>query len=659
MAKNFLKTFFSQNKINYAKTPKLNLSNKFSDIKTTNDYEFSTLQQHSIDVSNILSSYYTKKEENNNRISSFLEKINSLNSHFYINKEKFILTRSSLDKINDDLFLNLFKQINCYIEEIKRLNKKIFTIENNDYKQIIKKLNKDILEKKEKIKTYEAKLREQELKEDKLTKDIKYYKRRVIFFKNKININLISRNINNKESNNMLTKNVLKERRNSFNICNNLNNISNRSLKRRSYSKNKNNNLNIASPSPTVNKKSHLCCIRPIHKSTFVNKSDNLKEKLLSSSVNNNSNNESYSNKNMIIVNVEKFRDFMNNKEEGNNSNKKLIKISRNKSKDTNDSNKNEEKIHNNITENLNINDNLNEISPKKNTKEHLITYQKNKSDTINTNYSCSLNLTNDINKKNYFKTHTRDNWYKNSNKKNLKKMAHFQSTKDIKVKKNTEDFINVNSKKYLLNSSNTNRSKKMIETRKIFNLKNEKINLNLKYNSDNKNIENFRYNTYNGKDKNNNNNIKNNLIIESKLIKSNNDVPEIKKTNYKEYILDENNNPIKDKDKEKGKNNIITFGKKFNSNNIRLNNYISNNNKIDNKKKTINNYNYKNSNRNYKNENKPMINVIKKSDKDKEKQLKKLLEDINEDYNNDIEILSSQENQIKLLLNLIDLNEV
>ena len=53
------------------------------------------------------------------------------------------------------------------------------------------------------------------------------------------------------------------------------------------------------------------------------------------------------------------------------------------------------------------------------------------------------------------------------------------------------------------------------------------------------------------------------------------------------------------------------------------------------------------------------MINVMKKSDKDKEKQLKKLVEDINEDYNKDIEILSSQENQIKLLLNLIDLNEV
>ena len=649
MAKNFLKTFFNQNKTNDVKTPKLSLSNKLSDNKIVNDNEFNKLQQHSIDVTNILSAYYTKKEENNIRISSFLEKINSLNSHFYINKEKFILTKSSLDKINNDLFLNLFKQINCYIEEIKRLNNKIFSIENNDYKQIIKKLNKDILEKKEKIKAYEAKIREQELKEDKLTKDIKYYKRRVIFFKNKININLISRNIINKDSNNMLTKNALKERRNSLNISNNLNNISYRSLKG-SHSKNKSNNLHIACPSPTINKKNRLCCIRPIHKSTFANKSGNLKEKLLSSSVNNNSKNDSYLNKNMIIVNVEKFREFMNNKEEGN-SNKKLIKII------ANDSNKKEEKIHNNINENLNINDNLNEISPKKNIKEHLNTYQKYELDSINSNYSCNLNLHNDINKKNYYKALTKDNWYKNSNKKNLKKIEHFQSTKDIKVKRNTEDLINVNSKKYLVNSSNTNRTKKMIETKKIFKLKNEKINLKLKYTLDNKNNENFRYNTYNGKDKNNNNNIKNNLIVEAKLIKSNNDVPEIIRTNYKEYaLLDENNNSIKDKDKVK--NNIITFNKKLTSNNIRINNYFSNN-KIDNKKKTINNYNYKNSNRNYKNENKQMINVMKKSDKDKEKQLKKLVEDINEDYNKDIEILSSQENQIKLLLNLIDLNEV
>ena len=36
---------------------------------------------------------------------------------------------------------------------------------------------------------------------------------------------------------------------------------------------------------------------------------------------------------------------------------------------------------------------------------------------------------------------------------------------------------------------------------------------------------------------------------------------------------------------------------------------------------------------------------------------MKKILKDINEDYNNDIEMLNNQENQIKFLLNLIDVN--
>ena len=36
---------------------------------------------------------------------------------------------------------------------------------------------------------------------------------------------------------------------------------------------------------------------------------------------------------------------------------------------------------------------------------------------------------------------------------------------------------------------------------------------------------------------------------------------------------------------------------------------------------------------------------------------MKKILKDINEDYDNDIEMLNNQENQIKFLLNLIDVN--
>ena len=40
------------------------------------------------------------------------------------------------------------------------------------------------------------------------------------------------------------------------------------------------------------------------------------------------------------------------------------------------------------------------------------------------------------------------------------------------------------------------------------------------------------------------------------------------------------------------------------------------------------------------------------------DKELKKILKDINEDYNNDIDMLNNQENQIKFLLNLIDVND-
>ena len=53
-------------------------------------------------------------------------------------------------------------------------------------------------------------------------------------------------------------------------------------------------------------------------------------------------------------------------------------------------------------------------------------------------------------------------------------------------------------------------------------------------------------------------------------------------------------------------------------------------------------------------------INNKKKEEKKievDEKELKKILKDINEDYNNDIEMLNNQENQIKFLLNLIDVN--
>lgn len=43
---------------------------------------------------------------------------------------------------------------------------------------------------------------------------------------------------------------------------------------------------------------------------------------------------------------------------------------------------------------------------------------------------------------------------------------------------------------------------------------------------------------------------------------------------------------------------------------------------------------------------------------KQKEKEIGKLFKEMNEDYNNDIEMLKRQEEQIKLMLSLIDLND-
>jgi hypothetical protein len=236
---NFLRTLFIPKNIS-SKNQSINLSNKLldkniSNINTNNtinininESELNNLEQKSIDITNVLSNYCFNKEENNVKMSIFLEKIKNLNAQFYNNREKFLLTKSSLEKISDDLFIILFKQINIYMEEIQRINKKIMTIDNKDYKQIIKKLNKEIAENKVKINNYEIKIKEKENNENKLIKEVEYYKRRLIFFKNKININLISKKIDDKNSDiisikiNETKKKKFIKKRNSINCCDNI-----------------------------------------------------------------------------------------------------------------------------------------------------------------------------------------------------------------------------------------------------------------------------------------------------------------------------------------------------------------------------------------------------------------------------------------------------
>ena len=138
---------------------------------------------------NVLSEYYNKKRGN----VDFMKKITKFNKKFYNCSENYNKTKKKLEKLNDDLYMNLFKQINCYVEEIERLNKKIASNNNQELKKTIDNLNKEITEKKEKIRNYEIKLKEKTENEEKLMKEIESYKRRIIFYKDKIKIGLLSR----------------------------------------------------------------------------------------------------------------------------------------------------------------------------------------------------------------------------------------------------------------------------------------------------------------------------------------------------------------------------------------------------------------------------------------------------------------------------------
>ena len=158
---------------------------------------------------NVLSEYYNKKRGN----VDFMEKITKFNKKFYNCSENYNKTKKKLEKLNDDLYMNLFKQINCYVEEIERLNKKIASNNNQELKETIDSLNKEISEKKEKIRNYEMKLKEKTENEEKLMKEIESYKRRIIFYKDKIKIGLLSRSreVGIKQKNNINKKNNQKK----------------------------------------------------------------------------------------------------------------------------------------------------------------------------------------------------------------------------------------------------------------------------------------------------------------------------------------------------------------------------------------------------------------------------------------------------------------
>ena len=96
---------------------------------------------------NVLDYYYDKN-------SAFKQKIDSLNLKFYLETEKYLNNTKKNDhnrnqKLQANLFIILFQQINIFIEEIERLNKII--LENKYKKEQIMLRTNELNEKKNDI----------------------------------------------------------------------------------------------------------------------------------------------------------------------------------------------------------------------------------------------------------------------------------------------------------------------------------------------------------------------------------------------------------------------------------------------------------------------------------------------------------------------------
>ena len=619
MAKNFLKNIFNQTKNTITKKKTITDSQKLSDIIIINNNESNFFQQKPFDKFNILSDYYPKKELKNKKDSNFLDRINELNNKFNLSQEKFALVKSSLEKLNDDLFSNLIKQIDCYIEEIQRLNKKLFIINNDNKEEIIQKLNKKILENEKTIRNYKHKLRENANKEEKLSKEIEYYKKRIIFYKNKININLISRKISNEDFES-------KERKEKNNITNlkNYNNITNNIAKPR-YSRIKTNYFNQSS-GRIIQLRSDKRILSQVDFPNFsVNKNDNIRNRLLTK-------------ESRKLEKENQVSEFLTEKDSKDDSNKILIKI-QNKtvnenldfSNDSSDNINEENEIEDfDINENLNINENMNQLDAKQKNQTNYSKHNKINSEIISIK---NLNIKEKDNKLNIS---NRLLEYKNKGNNYNSNVSDFSI---IKRRKSENISLDVQSN-LLLNKNNKNNNKSFLEhknTKSILSFQNP-ININTSKNTKTKTFN--RLNTTYG-------NLNNQKTEKQKYVQQN-QKKTIQGRNTNNDINLNKNEPINNKEKniflsktierkssrkenkedEDNKKNKNNLNKKIKSKSIKKDARVSNNNKKEEKKTEID-----------------------------EKELKKILKDMNEDYNNDIEMLNNQENQIKFLLNLMDVN--
>ena len=143
---------------------------------------------------NPLINYYSKEES-----SRFISKINKLNFNFQMLSDKYLTKQKDLDKIKEELFLNLFKQIGIYIEEVEHLNIKLKEkeeqLKNSKEANIIKELKEQINHNKQIITFYENKLSDKNDQEAKLRRETILYKRQVNFYRDKLKLELTGNNL--------------------------------------------------------------------------------------------------------------------------------------------------------------------------------------------------------------------------------------------------------------------------------------------------------------------------------------------------------------------------------------------------------------------------------------------------------------------------------
>ena len=448
MAKNFFKSIFNQTKNSISKKKSLIDSQKLSDIIIINNNESNYFQQKPDDKFNILSNYYPKKEKKNKKGNNFLDRINELNNKFHMTQDKYTLVKSSFDKLNDDLFSNLLKQIDCYIEEIQRLNQKLVINNNNNKEDVIKKLNKKILENEKIIRNYKYKIDENAHKEEKLIKEIEYYKKRIIFYKNKININLISRKISCENDDN--------EERKEKNDINSTIKIDNNKTKPR-FNKIKNNYFNQSTRGLLKMRSSRKILSSTYFPTTSGNKYQREREKLFP--------------KESLALEKNTVSEFLTDKISKEDSNTNLIHVQNNTFDKLNSSNDSSDNINernniddSDILENLNIDENIKKLYSKRlnkaNNNSNYSGYYKIKSEILSTsNFNINENeeildnndkineYKNKENKNNLNDSHISKNNFKNRKKANI----------SLDIKSNLSfNFQNNNNNKSISESNNT-----------------------------------------------------------------------------------------------------------------------------------------------------------------------------------------------------------